>query len=87
MVVFDDLFSSRFPEKTQGGQLDGVLAKLAGSLHGARDAPLIWQDCLRGTMKLMGFVESPRVPCMSYHETKDVEMIAHVDAWFRAGGT
>ena len=50
-----------------------------------RDAPMIWQDCLRGQMKLLGFTESLRVPCMFYHETKDVEMIAHVDDLFVVG--
>ena len=36
-------------------------------------------------MKLLGFKESFRVSCMFYHETKDVEMIAHVDDLFVAG--
>ena len=36
-------------------QLDGVLAKKVESLYGTRDAPMIWQDCLRGQMKLLGF--------------------------------
>ena len=68
-------------------QLDGVLAKKVESLYGTRDAPMIWQDCLRCQMKLLGFKESLRSPCMFHRETKGVEMIAHVDAWFRAGGT
>ena len=33
---------------------------------------MIWQDCLRCRMKVLGFKESLR-------ETKGVEMIAHVD--------
>ena len=36
-------------------------------------------------MKLLGFKESLRVPCMCYHDTKDVEMIAHVDDLFVVG--
>ena len=36
-------------------------------------------------MKLLGFIESLRVQCMSYHETTDVEMIAHVDDLFVVG--
>ena len=54
-------------------QLDGVLAKLVGSLLGTRDAPMIGRDCLRGQIKLF------------HHETKGVEMIAHVDDLFVVG--
>ena len=46
---------------------------------------MIWQDRLRCQMKVLGSKESLRVPCMFYHETKDVEMIAHVDDLFVAG--
>ena len=70
------------PAKDPRSQLDGVLAKVAGSLYGTRDAPVIWQDCLRCQMKVLGYKESLRIPCMFYHETKDVEMIAHVDVLF-----
>ena len=70
------------PAEDPRSQLDGVLAKLVGSLYGTRDAPLIWQDCLRGQMKLLRFIESLRAPCMFYHETKDVQTIAHVDDLF-----
>ena len=66
-------------------QLDGVLTTLVGSLYGPRDAPLIWQDRLRCQMKLLGFKESLRVRCKFYHETKDVEMVAHVDDIFVVG--
>ena len=36
-------------------------------------------------MKLLGFKESLRVPCKFYQETKDVEMVAHVDDIFVVG--
>ena len=74
----DDPFSSMFPQKTQRVSWMEYQQMWWGSLYGTRDAPLIWQDCLRCQMKLLGFKESLRVPCVFYHETKDVEMIAHV---------
>ena len=46
---------------------------------------MIGQDCLRGQIKLLGFKDSLRVPCMFQHETKGVEMIAHVDDLFVVG--
>ena len=67
------------PTADPRSQLDGALATLVGSLYGPRDAPLIGQDRLRCQMKLLGFKESLRVPCKFYQETKDVEMVAHVD--------
>ena len=70
------------PTEGRRSQLDGVLAKWVGSLYGARDAPMIWQDCLRCQMKLLGFKESLRLPRMLYRETKGLEMIAHVDDLF-----
>ena len=73
------------PTEDPRSQLDGVLAKLVRSLYGTRDAPLIWQDCLRCQMKLLGFKESLRAPCMFYHKTRDVEMIAHVNDLFVVG--
>ena len=63
-----------------------MLAKLVGSLYGTHDAPLSWQDCLRCQVKLLGFEEPRRVPCVFYHETKDIEMIAHGDDLFVVGG-
>ena len=36
-------------------------------------------------MNLLGFIESLRAACIFYHETKDVEMIAHVDDLFVVG--
>ena len=39
---------------------------------GARDAPMIWQECFRCQMKLLGFKESLRLPRMLYRETKGV---------------
>ena len=79
LVVLDDPLSSRFSTADPRSQLDGVLTTLVGSLCGRCDAPLIWQNCLRCRMKLLGFKESLRVPCKFYQETKDVEMVAHVD--------
>ena len=84
-VVFDDAFSSRFPQKAEGASWMEWWPKWVGSLYGARDAPMIWQDCLRGHMKLLGFIESLRAPCMFYHATNDVEMIPHVDDLFVVG--
>ena len=73
------------PTADPTSQLDGVLATLVGSLYGRRDAPLIWQDRLRCQMNLLGVKESLRVRCKFYHETKDVEMVAHVDDIFVVG--
>ena len=53
-----------------GSKLHGVLAKVVRSLYGTRDAPKIWQDCLRCQMKVLGLKDSLRVPCMFYHETR-----------------
>ena len=78
MVVLDDTFFVEVFIEDPRSQLDGVLAKVVGSLCGTRDAPMIWQDCLRCQVKLLGFTESLRVPCVFYHETKGVEMVAHV---------
>ena len=63
-------------------QLDGVLAKVVGSLCGTRDSPMIWQDCLRCQMNFLGSRASLSVPC---HETKGVEVIAQVDDFFVVG--
>ena len=73
------------PAEDPRSQLDGVLAKLVGSLYGTRDAPLVWQEWLRRQMKLLGFKESHRDPCMFYQETEGVEMIAHVNDLFVFG--
>ena len=73
------------PTEDPWSQLDGVFAKLVGSLYGTRDAPLVWQDWLRRPMKLLGFKESLRVPCMFYQETEGVEIIAHVNDLFVFG--
>ena len=67
------------PAEDPRSQEEGMLAKLIGSLYGTRDAPLIWQDCLRNEMKRLGFVESLRVPCLFFHVFMNVEMIVHVD--------
>ena len=66
-------------------QLDGVLVKVVGSSYGPRDSPMIWQDRLRFQMKLLGFKESLRVPCLFFHGTKGVEVIAEVDDLFVVG--
>ena len=70
------------PAEDPRSQEEGMLAKLVGSLSGTRDAPLIWQDCLRNEMKRLGFVESLRFPCLFYHSFMNVEMIVHVDDLF-----
>ena len=85
LVVPDDPFSSWFPQETQGASWRGVLANVVGSLYGTHDAPMLSQDCLRCQMKLLEFKESLRAPCMFYHETEDVEMIADVDDLFMVG--
>ena len=55
LVVVDDPFLFEVPTEDPRSQLEGALAKLVGSLYGTRDAPLIWQDCLRCEMKSLGF--------------------------------
>ena len=78
-------FFIEVPAEDPRSQEEGMLAKLIGSLYGTRDAPLIWQDCLRNEMKRLGFVESLRVPCLFFHAFMNVEMIFHVDDLFVVG--
>ena len=68
------------PTEDPRSQLDGVLAKLVGSLCGTRDAPLIGQDCLRGQIKLLRFE-----PIVCSVTRQKVEMVAHVDDLFVVG--
>ena len=75
----------KVPIEHPRSQLDGVLAKVVGSLCGTRDAPMIWQDCLRCQVKLLGFKESLHAPCLFFHEKQGVEVISQVDDLFVVG--
>ena len=71
------------PTEDPGSKLHGASPKVVGSLCGTRNTPLIWQDCFRCQMKVLGFSNLLRAPCMFHHETKKgVDMMAHVDDQF-----
>ena len=60
------------PTEDPGSKLRGASAKVVGSLCGTHNTPMIWQDCFRCQMKVLGFLYLLRVPCMFHHETKKV---------------
>ena len=56
-----------------------MIGQLCRSLYGTRDAPMIWQDHLRGTLEKSGMVESITHPGYFRHDGLDLDLCVHVD--------
>ena len=69
------------PRRDSGANV-GLLNK---STYGTRDAPMIWQDHLRGVLTAMGFKESLSVPCTFRHPETNVNIEVRVDDIFAVG--
>ena len=60
----------------------GLLHK---SMHGLRDAPLIWQGVVRDMLEARGFSRLVATPCTFVHRTSGVLIVAHVDDFLVLG--
>ena len=68
--------------RAQGGKMVGLLRK---AMYGLREAPAIWQSVVRDLMCKLGFEACVTVPCVYYHEDRDLVVVAHVDDFLVSG--
>ena len=61
------------------------VGKLERAMYGTRDAPMIWQDHLRETLRDLKFQESVTSPEVFQHETRDILLCVHVDDLLSTG--
>ena len=59
-----------------GGEMVGLLHR---AMYGLREAPAIWQRVVQQLMKELGFRACVTVPCLYYHQERDLLVVAHVD--------
>ena len=60
----------------------GLLRK---AMYGLREAPAIWQSVVQDIMCKLGFEACVTVPCVYYHEDRDLVVVAHVDDFLVSG--
>ena len=59
-----------------GGEMVGLLHR---AMYGLGEAPAIWQRVVQQLMKELGFRACVTVPCLYYHQERDLLVVAHVD--------
>ena len=65
----------------------GFVGKLTKAMCGTRSANLMWQKVVREKMKALGFRACVTVPCLYYHQDRDVFVVVHVDDFLCSGET
>ena len=68
--------------RAQGGQYIGYFQR---AMYGLRDAPVIWQEVVRGLMADLNFKPCVTMPCVYYNGETDVLVVAHVDDFLACG--
>ena len=63
----------------------GLMGKLDKAMYGTRDAPQVWQEEVRGTMKSLGFKECVTQPGIYHHEERGLQVVSHVDDFLCVG--
>ena len=63
------------------------MGKLIKAKYGTRSTPLMWQKVVREKMKALGFRACVTVPCLYYHQDRDVFVVVHVDDFLCSGET
>ena len=63
----------------------GLLGKLDKAMYGTRDAPQVWQEEVRGTMKSLEFKECVTQPGIYYHEERGLQVVSHVGDFLCVG--
>ena len=64
----------------------GFVGTLIKAVYGSRSAPLMWQRVVR-EKKALGFRACITVPCVYYHQDRDVLVVVHVDDFLCSGET
>ena len=72
------------PEDPRYGE-PNVVAKLIRAMYGTRDAPQLWIEEVRRMMIGIGFKESVSQPCVFFHPSRDIQLLAHVDDFLVSG--
>lgn len=62
-----------------------LVGRLARSMYGTRDAPLIWANEVKTIFIGMGFQQSVTNPSVYYHVGKQVYAVTHVDDFLLVG--
>ena len=67
------------PSEDPMSQSKQYVGRLIKAMYGTRDAPAVWQEEVRRTMKELGFKPCLATPCVYYNEKTGVRVVAHVD--------
>ena len=59
--------------------MEGFVGRLKKAMCGTRSAPLMWQKMVRQVMAKLGSKDCITVPCMFYHQERDMYVFVHVD--------
>ena len=71
------------PEDPLHGQ--GYVGQLSKAMYGTRTAPQVWNNVVRDTLTKLGFPASTCVPTLSYHQKREIRLVAHVDGFLISG--
>ena len=67
------------PDEDPVSKTGNYVGKLRKAMYGTRDAPQVWQNEVKTTMKKLGFVGAVSTPCLYLHPVSGIRIVAHVD--------
>ena len=63
----------------------GMCGKLVKAMYGTRDAAQNWEHAYSEFLESIGFVSGRATPCMFWHKSRDIRLVAHGDDFTNLG--